>query len=140
MLADALYVDSFLRAPALKTAGLKADQQGAPVYNYLFTWDTPVFNGIPMSYHTAEIAFVFNNIQRMAQATGGGEEAQVLADKMSRAWTNFAKTGNPNAEGLPQWDAYTRENGNVMIFDNKPEVKQHHDAKLQRLLAPGMKF
>ncbi len=118
MLADALYVDSFLRAPALKTASLKSDQKGAPVYNYLFTWDTPVFNGTPMSYHTAEIAFVFNNIQKMAQATGGGDEAQALADKMARAWTNFAKAGNPNGEGLPQWDAYTRENGNVMIFDN----------------------
>ncbi|AFI86788.1 carboxylesterase [Aggregatibacter actinomycetemcomitans] len=140
MLADALYVDSFLRAPALKTASLKSDQKGAPVYNYLFTWDTPVFNGTPMSYHTAEIAFVFNNIQKMAQATGGGDEAQALADKMARAWTNFAKAGNPNGEGLPQWDAYTRENGNVMIFDNKVEAKQHHDAKLQRLLAPSMKF
>ncbi len=110
------------------------------MYNYLFTWDTPVFNGTPMGYHTAEIAFVFNNIQRMAQATGGGDEAQALADKMARAWTNFAKAGNPNGEGLPQWDAYTRENGNVMIFDNQVEVKQHHDAKLQRLLAPSMKF
>lgn len=56
-LADALYVDSFLRAPALKTASLKADQGGAPVYQYLFTWDTPVFNSVPMSYHTAEISF-----------------------------------------------------------------------------------
>ncbi len=140
MIADALYVDSFLRTPALKTARLKADQKGAPVYNYLFTWDTPVFNGVPMSYHTSEIAFVFNNIERMAQATGGGKEAQALADKMSRAWTNFAKTGNPNTEGLPQWDAYTRENGNVMIFDNQPEVKQHHDEKLQRLLAPNYHF
>nr|WP_269140018.1 carboxylesterase family protein [Aggregatibacter actinomycetemcomitans] len=140
MLADALYVDSFLRAPALKTVSLKSDQKGAPVYNYLFTWDTLVFNGTPMSYHTAEIAFVFNNIQKMAQATGGGDEAQALADKMARAWTNFAKAGNPNGEGLPQWDAYTRENGNVMIFDNKVEAKQHHDAKLQRLLAPSMKF
>ncbi len=140
VIADALYVDSFLRTPALKTARLKADQQGAPVYQYLFTWDTPVFNGVPMSYHTAEIAFVFNNIERMAQATGGGKEAQALADKMSRAWTNFAKTGNPNADGLPQWDAYTRENGNVMIFDNQPEVKQHHDEKLQHLLAPNYNF
>lgn len=119
---------------------LKADQQGAPVYNYIFSWDTPVFNSVPMSYHTSEIAFVFNNIERMAQATGGGKDAQALADKMSRAWTNFAKTGNPNAEGLPQWDAYTRENGKVMIFDNQPEVKQHHDEKLQRLLAPNYNF
>lgn len=140
MIADALYVDSFLRTPALKTARLKADQKSAPVYQYLFTWDTPVFNSVPMSYHTAEIAFVFNNIERMAQATGGGKEAQALADKMSRAWTNFAKTGNPNADGLPQWDAYTRENGKTMIFDNQPEVKSNHDEKLQRLLAPNYKF
>lgn len=140
LLADALYVDSFLRAPALKTASLKSDQKGAPVYNYLFTWDTPVFNGTPMSYHTAEIAFVFNNIDRMAQATGGGEEAKKLADKMTLAWTNFAKTGNPNTKSLPQWDAYTRENGNTMIFDNQPEVRQHHDETLQRLLAPNFNF
>ena len=140
MIADALYVDSFLRTPALKTARLKADQQGAPVYNYIFSWDTPVFNSVPMSYHTSEISFVFNNIERMAQATGGGKDAQALADKMSRAWTNFAKTGNPNAEGLPQWDAYTRENGKVMIFDNQPEVKPYHDEKLQRLLAPNYNF
>ena len=138
--ADALYVDSFLRAPALKTARIKAEQRGAPVYNYLFAWDTPVFNGVPMSYHTSEIAFVFNNIQKMAQATGGGQAAQALADKMSRAWTNFAKTGNPNGEGLPQWDAYTPENGKTMIFDNQPEVKAHHDEKLQRLLAPNLNF
>ncbi|MDG2954773.1 carboxylesterase family protein [Bisgaard Taxon 10/6] len=140
MIADALYVDSFLRTPALKTARLKADQKSAPVYQYLFTWDTPVFNSVPMSYHTAEIAFVFNNIERMAQATGGGKDAQALADKMSRAWTNFAKTGNPNAEGLPQWDAYTRENGKVMIFNNESEVKANHDEKLQRLLAPNYNF
>lgn len=139
-LADALYVDSFLRAPALKTASLKADQHAAPVYNYIFSWDTPVFNGVPMSYHTAEIAFVFNNIDKMEQATGGGKAARELAKKMSAAWTNFAKTGNPNGNDLPQWNAYTRENGNTMIFDNKIETKQHHDTKLQRLLAPNMKF
>lgn len=59
---------------------------------------------------------------------------------MSTAWTNFAKTGNPNGNDLPQWNAYTRENGNTMIFDNKIETKQHHDTKLQHLLSPGMKF
>jgi len=25
---------------------------------------------------------------------------------MSRYWVQFAKTGNPNADGLPQWPAY----------------------------------
>ena len=47
---------------------------------------------------------------------------------------------NPNGEGLPQWDAYTPENGKTMIFDNQPEVKAHHDEKLQRLLARNLNF
>ncbi|WP_249038490.1 carboxylesterase family protein [Bibersteinia trehalosi] len=139
-IADALYVDTFLRTPALKTARLKADQQTAPVYNYVFSWDTPVFNGIPMSYHTAEIAFVFNNIDKTQQATGGGEQAKKLAETMSTAWANFAKTGNPNGGDLPQWDAYNREGGATMIFDNHIKQVHHHDEALLKLLAPNAKF
>lgn len=60
----------------------------------------------------------------------GGAEAQALAEKMSGAWLNFARTGNPNAEGLPQWDAYTEEGGATMFFNNRCEVKHHHDKEL----------
>ena len=136
--ADALYAESFLRIPALQMANDHARQ--APVYNYLFTWDTPVMDGIPMSYHTSEIAFVFNNIDKAQKATGGTTQAYALADKMSRAWGNFAKTGNPNAQGLPKWTAYTPENGATMIFDNKSEVRQHHDRALMKLLKPQAEF
>ena len=61
---------------------------------------------------------------------GGGAEAQALAEKMSGAWLNFARTGNPNAEGLPQWDAYTEEGGATMFFNNRCEVKHHHGKEL----------
>lgn len=136
--ADALYAESFLRIPALQMANDHARQ--APVYNYLFTWDTPVMDGIPMSYHTSEIAFVFNNIDKAQKATGGTTQAYALADKMSRAWGNFAKTGNPNAQGLPKWTAYTPENGVTMIFDNQSEIRQHHDRALMKLLKPQAEF
>lgn len=139
-LLDLLYVDSFLRTPAMKTARLKAEQKGAPVYQYIFAWSTPVFDSIPMSYHTAEIPFVFHNIDKAENATGGGEAAYALADKMSAAWINFAKTGNPNTKGLPHWSAYTPENGATMIFDNQPEIKHHHDENLMQLLAPNFNF
>lgn len=59
---------------------------------------------------------------------------------MSTAWANFAKTGNPNGNGLPQWDAYNRENGATMIFDNEVKQVQHHDETLLKLLAPNAKF
>jgi para-nitrobenzyl esterase len=132
--ADVLYVDTMLRAPALKTARLKAEQDGAKVYNYLFTWDTPVLGGFAMSYHTSEIPFVMNSLALSETAHGNGDEAKALANKMSRAWVNFAKTGNPNIDGLPSWQPYTRESGATMILDNKPVMKYHHDEELINLL------
>ena len=64
-------------------------------------------DGIPMSYHTAEISFVFNSIKMNEKTTNGTEEAYELARKVSQAWVNFAKTGVPSAEGLPKWEPYT---------------------------------
>ena len=55
---DALYVDSLLRKQTLKTTRLKSDQNGAPVYSYIFAWDNPMANGMALSFHTAEIPFV----------------------------------------------------------------------------------
>ena len=138
--ADALYVDSFLRIPALKTARLKADQKGAPVYNYLFTWDTPLLGGFPMSFHTSEITFVMNSLALTETAHGNGDAAKALADTMSRAWVAFARTGNPNVKGLPHWRPYSRESGTTMIFKDQPEVKSHHDVELMKLLSPGADF
>ena len=97
-------------------------------------------DGIPMSYHTAEIAFVFNSIKMNEKTTNGTEEAYELARKVSQAWVNFAKTGVPSAEGLPKWEPYTRENGAVMILDNKSEMKYNHEEELIRLLAPEYNF
>ena len=138
--ADAYFVESFLRTPALKTARLKADQNGAPVYQYLFTWEPAAYGGAPMSYHTSEIAFVFDNTNKNPAYTGGSPEAPRLAKQISSAWANFAKTGTPSAQGLPAWPAYTRQNGAVMVLDKQSAVRRHHDEALMRLLAPDYAF
>lgn len=125
---SALYVDSTLiRLPILKIMAHKADQNGAPVYAYVFSWGT--------SYHTAEIPFVFNNIDRVT-VSGDAEEAQRLADIMSQAWINFARTGNPNGDNIPNWVPYTREEGATMIFDNESYLTYNHDKELMSILAP----
>ncbi|MBR1657400.1 MAG: carboxylesterase/lipase family protein [Synergistaceae bacterium] len=124
---DALYVDTRLRTGALKTMNVKAGQS-APVYAYVFTWETPVMGGYAMAYHCSELPFVFNNIALSEKATGGGEKAQALADKMSKAWVDFARTGNPG------WEAYTQENGATMLFDDESVLTHHHDDELMRLL------
>ncbi len=60
-IANALYVDSWMRTRAVKTARIKSEQ-AAPVYNYIFTWETPIMGGFGMAYHCAEIPFmIFDN-------------------------------------------------------------------------------
>ncbi|MBR0253965.1 MAG: carboxylesterase/lipase family protein [Synergistaceae bacterium] len=127
---DALYVDTRLRSRAIKTMNIKAEQNGAAVYAYIFTWETPVMGGYAMAYHCSELPFVFNNIALSEKATGGGKSAQVLADKMSQAWIDFARTGNPG------WEAYTPDKGATMIFDNESSVSYKHDDELMKLLLP----
>ncbi len=126
--AAALYIDTTLiRLPILKLTAHKADQNGAPVYSYMFTWGT--------SYHTAEIPFVFNNIDK-TQPSGDRLDAEKLSDIMSSAWINFARMGNPNGDGIPNWEPYTREGGATMIFDNNSYLTHNHDKELMKILAP----
>lgn len=138
--ADALYIDTMIRNPMRKIMTHKADQNGAPVYAYVFTWDSPVMNGVYMTFHTAEIPFIFHNIDKAASRIGGGEDAKRMEQYMSQAWINFARTGNPSVEGHPEWKPYTRENGNTMIFDSESRIISHHDKALLELLTPEYNY
>jgi para-nitrobenzyl esterase len=80
-----------------------------------------------------ELPFAFNNIALCEEMTGGTKEAYALADKVSKAWIQFAKTGNPNHSGLPKWPAYNSSNTATMHFDNKCEVKPQLDKELFEL-------
>lgn len=132
-LADAYFIDTLVRPGTITTAQLKADQQGAPVYSYMFSYESPVMDGVGMAWHCAEIPYIFNNAGLVDSATGGGDAAFALADKMSLAWIHFARSGNPNHSRLPEWPAFTRDNGATMIFDNLCVVRNHHDKQLMSI-------
>ncbi len=131
--ADYVNVDIGFRAGTIRQANQKALSGTAPVYMYVFAWASPVNDGIYKSMHCMELPFVFDNVARCEEMTGGGKDAQTLADRMSRAWVAFARTGNPNHKGLPNWPAYTAQNGAAMLFDNTCQVKNHHDKDLIEL-------
>lgn len=131
--ANYIDIDLNFRAFTIKHANMKAVAGAAPVYMYLFSWQSPVNNGVYKSMHCMDLAFQFDNIERCQEMTGGGKDARELAAKMSGAWINFARTGNPNAKGLPQWPAYTKEGGATMIFDSKCELRNHPDAELMKV-------
>ncbi|HZT38459.1 MAG TPA: carboxylesterase/lipase family protein [Bryobacteraceae bacterium] len=123
-----------VRQNAVTQAERKAAQGGAPAYLYLFAWQTPVLDGRPRAFHCAEIAFAFYNTDVSATMTGGGPEPRALAAKVSDAWINFARSGNPNHPGLPKWPAYAAGQGATMIFDKKCEVKSDPDREERALV------
>ncbi len=127
---DLIDTDFIFRPSTIELAGIKARQDGAPVYMYMFAWESPVLDGILRSTHCMDIPFVFNNADVHASMTGGGKEALKLADIMSQAWINFARTGDPNTEDLPEWPSYNSAEGATMFFNNNCEVKFNHDKEL----------
>lgn len=135
---DLMDVDATFRPGAVAQANQKSALHAAPVYMYLFTWQSPVMDGKYKAMHCMELPFVFNNIARCEEMTGGTKEAYALADKMSKAWVQFARTGNPNHKGLPAWPAYNSTNTATMHFNNKCEVKPQLDKELFSLTTPAM--
>ncbi len=111
--------DAGFSAGVRTEADRKAEQGKAPTYKYYFTWQSPVREGKLRSFHTLEIPFVTANVDEAKSMTGGGQNRYALQDKMSAAWTAFAKTGNPNVKGLPHWPAFTLDQRATMIFDNE---------------------
>ena len=132
--ADLIDTDFMFRSKAIQQGTVKASQGGAPVWMYVFGWQSPVLNGAMRSTHCMEIPFVFDNADVHASMTGGGEDAMKLADRMSDAWVNFARYGNPNGEsgieGVTTWEPFNAENGNTMWWDNECKILQNHDREV----------
>ena len=127
---DMLSVDTGARNGSIQVADLKYQQGTAPVYLYLFTWKSPVLDGHYASCHNMDLPFMFNNVGRQRELTGGGKDAYVLADRMSGAWIAFTKTGNPNAKGLPKWPAYNPEEHPTLLFDTQCKLAVNHDRQM----------
>ena len=81
--------------------------KGSPRYGY----------GSP---HGQEIAFVFQHLNTSSPDETPTDEA--ISDAMATYWTNFAKYGDPNGKGLPQWPAFGKAKEGVMYFGQKPYV------------------
>jgi para-nitrobenzyl esterase len=75
---------------------------GQPVYQYEFDQAPPGANR--GAYHSAEIEYVFGNLA--SKALPFTPDDYKLSEYMQSYWTNFAKTGNPNSSGVPEWPQY----------------------------------
>lgn len=133
--SDLVDIDAFFRRGMVTLANAKSSNGNAPVFMYLFTWQSPIMNGDYKATHCMEIPFVMNNIARCEEMTGGGKDAYLLADRMSQAWINFARTGNPNHKGIPQWPKYDNAIGATIMFDNASTIRNHPDKEFLELVS-----
>ena len=122
------------RLLSIETAEQKSEQGGAPVYMYLFCWETNY--GLLKAAHTMEIPFTFNNIEKTA-IIGTRKDRFKLGALMSQAWANFARNGDPNYEGLPTWEAFDTDHRATMLFDI-PSRLEHDPRGEERRLWEGM--
>ena len=121
-----------VRNGVVQKARMKYEQKGAPVYAYYFTWPSPML-GDAGAWHTAELAFCFDNTRRCEQGTGNTLKAQELAKKMATAWANFAHTGNPSQPGLT-WTPSDPIRCQTMVFDNRCRMVDDPEGELRKML------
>jgi para-nitrobenzyl esterase len=126
-----------MRQNAVTQAERKAAQGGAPAYEYIYAWRTPVLDGRPGTFHSSEIAFVFDNAELCPRYSGGGPDAMSLSRKMGEAWASFARDGNPGHRGVPEWPAYSAQRRATMIFDNQCSIKNDPEGEGLRLIRQG---
>ena len=127
--------NSVMRHSGHMTSERKAALGRAPVYAYYFQWYSPVREGKLRSMHGLELPFVFDHVDAATFMVGTGADRYALADRMSAAWTAFARTGNPNHPGLPPWTPFTNGERATMVFDRECRLVNDPYGEERRALA-----
>ncbi|KAL6084905.1 hypothetical protein STEG23_036275 [Scotinomys teguina] len=132
-----LFGDVFFVVPGLVTARYHRDA-GAPVYFYEFQHRAQCFQNTRPAFvkadHTDEIRFVFGgpflkgDVVMFEEAT---EEEKSLSKKMMKYWANFARSGDPNGDGLPLWPVYDQNEQYLMLDLNISVGKRLKDQRVE---------
>jgi para-nitrobenzyl esterase len=90
------------------------------------------------SPHGQEVAYVFEHLDATNPQTSKTDLA--ISDAMATYWTNFAKYGDPNGKGVPNWPAFRDANPVVMYFSGTPHMGPVPSAKSLKVLDAYFKW
>ena len=114
--------DAAFHIPAIRLA--EAHLPHGPVWNYVFSWPTPIFGGSLRSTHGLEIPFVWNALDQPSGEIMTGTDPQRLevGSVMSQAWIAFCHQGAPQHPAIPEWPCYDLDNRAALRFDTTCEL------------------
>jgi para-nitrobenzyl esterase len=122
--AGALIGDLIIRQQTWEAADRQYEAHVKDVYVYYFTY-TSAYS--PAAVHTAEVPFVFGNLNQGPSTVFGGQSASTpssadleFSQRIMVYWSNFAKHGNPNGAGVPTWPAYqgVKRESDILLLNN----------------------
>ena len=111
----------------------RAAQHG-PTWAYNFAWKSPVDGGKWGAPHTTDIPFAFDNVKIAAAMTGGGADAQKVADQVSDTFIAFARTGNPDNKAIPKWPRYELMHRPTMIWNTVSQIEDDPRGEERKLI------
>ncbi|MHA2398500.1 MAG: carboxylesterase/lipase family protein [Promethearchaeota archaeon] len=127
----AFFTDLEFRISAIRLAE-EQSAHNSRTYMYLFTYPLKFQGKEVGAIHGGDGGFMFGDLDypNILGEVENSEEASILSEKMMDSWIAFAKTGNPNHDGIEEWPKYEKNSRKTMIlgketaFEEKPMEKQ----------------